>query len=64
MLTTMKAQVRCPKCGGRLYLEQELSGRFHLPREWACLQCGWRRAYTPPQFERTFALATDGAPPA
>ncbi|HEY7293792.1 MAG TPA: hypothetical protein VH916_02080 [Dehalococcoidia bacterium] len=59
-----RSRPRCPKCGGRLYLEQEPGGRFNLPREWACLQCGWRRAYTPPQFERTFALVAADPRPA
>ncbi len=52
----------CPKCGGRLQLEQDIGGRFELPAEWVCLQCGWRRSYTPRAFEYVFALTTpDGA---
>lgn len=48
---------RCPKCRGQLYLDQEAGTRFALPPELACLQCGWRRAYSPRQFARRFALA-------
>lgn len=34
---------RCPKCTGRLYIEQDVDGRRMLAPEWVCLQCGWRR---------------------
>ena len=49
----------CPKCQGRLYLEQDGGGRFALPPEWVCFQCGWRRTYTPKQFEQTFVLSAE-----
>jgi RNase P subunit RPR2 len=48
---------RCPKCQGQLYLEQDVGSQFRLPPEWTCLQCGWRRTYTPRELERTFAVA-------
>ena len=54
-----RSSQRCPKCAGQLYVEQEAGTRFVLPPEWACLQCGWRRSYTPRQFERTFALKAE-----
>jgi hypothetical protein len=44
--------VRCPKCTGRLYVEQDFDGRRALPPEWVCLQCGWRRNITRAQAER------------
>ncbi len=47
---------RCPKCSGRLYLERDSGSRFHLPSEWCCLQCGWRRTYTPRQLAQRFAI--------
>ena len=53
-------RVPCPKCGGRLSWDQEAGSRFALPSEWACLQCGWRKSYTPDQFARRFGLATTG----
>ncbi|HZU77213.1 MAG TPA: hypothetical protein VFA70_10645 [Dehalococcoidia bacterium] len=55
---------RCPKCGGRLYRDQETGSRFALPSEWACLQCGWRRTYAPAEFERRFALTAAVPEPA
>ena len=48
---------RCPKCQGQLYLEQDVGSQFRLPPEWTCLQCGWRRTYTPRELEHTFAVA-------
>jgi hypothetical protein len=54
-------QLRCPKCTGQLYVEHDGGGRFHLPPEWVCFQCGWRQAYTPKQFARAFALAVEEA---
>jgi RNase P subunit RPR2 len=50
-------RVPCPKCGDQLYRQHEVDTRFVLPSAWTCLQCGWRRTYTPEQFERRFALA-------
>lgn len=58
-MTTSRRQSRCPKCQGRLCLEEDEGGRYNLPPEWVCLQCGWRRAYTPRQFTRVFALAVE-----
>jgi hypothetical protein len=55
----MLDRTRCPKCHGTLRYEEDDGGRYSLPPEWVCLQCGWRRAYTPRQFERTFALVAD-----
>jgi hypothetical protein len=43
--------VRCPKCTGRLYIEQDFDGRRALPPEWVCLQCGWRRNARPAELE-------------
>ncbi len=53
----------CSKCQGQLFLDRDLQSGLRLPAEWACLQCGWRRAYTPAQFARTFAVAV-GVPTA
>jgi hypothetical protein len=53
-----RSRPRCPKCNGQLYLEYDAGTRFELPPEWACLQCGWRRHYSPRQFERVFAMST------
>lgn len=55
---------RCPKCQGQLYLEQDVSSQFRLPPEWTCLQCGWRRTYTPQQLAQRFAVIDDTAVPA
>jgi len=54
---------RCPKCQGQLYLEQDVGSQFRLPPEWTCLQCGWRRTYTPRELERTFAVTDEGTTP-
>ena len=31
---------RCPKCGGRLYLDT-----YEKPPDIACVNCGWRKVY-------------------
>jgi DNA-directed RNA polymerase subunit RPC12/RpoP len=54
----LQQRVRCPKCQGRLYREPMTDARFALPPELACWQCGWRRAYSPRQFERRLALSS------
>lgn len=38
---------RCPKCTGRLYLDQDIDVRRGAPADWACFQCGWRRVAVP-----------------
>ena len=39
--------------------DEELRGLLNaLPPELACLQCGWRRVYSPRQFERRLGLSS------
>jgi hypothetical protein len=40
-------------------VEGDTGGRFRLPPEWSCLQCGWRRSFNPRQFTRAFELSLD-----
>ena len=31
----------CPKCGGEIFMNKELTGATDFYYEWNCRQCGW-----------------------
>lgn len=37
---------RCPKCAGRLFVDQAAAGLGQGTAELACLSCGWRQLRT------------------